>query len=158
MAVHYKQGVRRKHDIARVKSKRYQEAFKQVMEWWEIYHEEYCTILDKYKVLLQKKRNLKLIPLYKIKQSLINTFPKIEFLEIEDRVSAEEYLLCLPDYELYELKDAIDLLYIHGKVRGDLISRIIDFQCEIDRKCRKDTCATTYAIDSDPCEGGWNLE
>ena len=74
------------------KKDRYCQIFERTMRLWGMYGEEYRNILKEYESLLQQKRDLKVKPIGKIKDSSLREFPIINFLYLDDEKKAEEYI------------------------------------------------------------------
>jgi hypothetical protein len=132
------------------KKDRYCQIFERTMRLWGMYGEEYRNILKEYESLLQQKRDLKVKPIGKIKDSSLREFPIINFLYLDDEKKAEEYLLNLTESQLKDLMADIDL-YVDGKLRRDLLARITDYKQQI--RLKKNG-KSMYAIDPDSCGCG----
>ena len=120
------------------------------MRLWGLYGEEYRNILKEYESLLQQKRDLKISPIGKIKDSSLREFPIINFLYLDDEIKAEEYLLNLTESQLKDLMADIDL-YVDGKLRRDLLARITDYKQQI--RLKKNG-KSMYAINPESCGCG----
>ena len=132
------------------KQNRYNQIFERTMRLWGLYGEEYRNILKDYESLLQEKREKRIRPFHKIKESSLREFPIINFLYLDDEEKAEEYLLNLTESQLKDLMADIDL-YVDGKLRRDLLARITDYKQQI--RLKKNG-KSMYAIDPDSC-GCW---
>ena len=132
------------------KQNRYNQIFERTMRLWGLYGEEYRNILKDYESLLQEKREKRIRPFHKIKESSLREFPIINFLYLDDEEKAEEYLLNLTESQLKDLMADIDL-YVDGKLRRDLLARITDYKQQI--RLKKNG-KSMYAIDPDACGCG----
>ena len=93
-----------KETIRKEKAKKLKEY---AMKLWRNNAEEYRTLLDKYHELLEKKKRAGINPLKKLKVDVIQSYPEIPFLDMDE----EEAKACVEKWEKQgRLQKEVDLL------------------------------------------------
>lgn len=83
-----------------------EEALKHAIRLWELFSEEYKTLLDKYYKCLEEKKKRKLT-LYKLPITK-EDYPNIPFLKIQDHYSAENFLNRKSTREIRQIINAVE--------------------------------------------------
>ena len=125
----------------------------ELMALWDKYSEEYCSIIDEYNELLEKKRSMGL-KLNKINKADLKDFPKIHFLEIENEDGAINYLLKKDETDMKRLIVELQENYVESKIRYDLISKIWDYKYTIRMAKIRQTYDGTLSMDPSACGCG----
>ena len=122
------------------------------MDLWKIYGEKYRTNVQRYKELLAKKRELKIYPLNALKKRILNAYPEIPFLRIEDKDEALAFLEVMRASQIKRLIEYIEYVVEYDYAYCTINSRIVDYDFEIrhrndrrsplaiDPKCVRKSC------------------
>lgn len=116
-----------------------EELREQAMKAWELYAEEYRSLLPEYFELLEKKRWLrenqcgcKTLPLRKLPKTTIDGFVKIPFFDIETEEEAISYL-----DEMAYISLVVLVATIHTSIDGyfykTIKAKVLDYRYEIAR-------------------------
>ena len=119
-----------------VTSKQYVAVFDQAMTYWNKWHKEYISLIPEYKRLMKIKRAKKIVPLNTINVTVLNDFPKIRFLKIQDWETAEDYLLELTYSEMKRLIIKLED-YEYNHARRNLKVWIADTKLQLNPKHRR---------------------
>lgn len=125
-------------------SKEYSSCFDEVMRFWRLYHEEYVKIIPEYKRLLRMRREKKIQPLNKLTKDVLGQFPRIELLEIQDPLIAEDYLIELTYPQLKSLLVELEN-YKDGYVVNTIRAKIADYKYQI----KNPRPTSSFALDPD---------
>ena len=121
------------------------ELVRQAMTLRDVHGATWATNIATYETLLEIKRSKGIYPLNMIKKSELTQYPKIHFMEIKDKKSAEEYLRTMNVEQIFHLISDIETAldsYIYITVRN----RIMDYRAEIKRQ---ENGVNIYAVDPD---------
>lgn len=122
-----------------------QSLISQAMKYWKVHAESWVSNIPVYEELLEKKRELGMVPLGIIKKSTLDEYPKIEFMEIRTEEKAREYLRTINSEDLLHLVKGIEKgLNSHAYVT--VKNRILDFRAQLKRR---EYGINIYAIDPD---------
>lgn len=131
------------------------------MDLWRIYGEKYRTNIQRYKELLSQKRELGILPLNKLKKRILNAYPEIPFLRIEDEGEALTYLEEMRVSQVKRLIEYIEYVVEYDYAYCTISSRIVDYDFEIrhrndrrsplaiDPKCVRKQCKGPSATKED---------
>ncbi len=117
----------------------------EAMLLWERHYERYQTLIPEYEELLKRKRELKVYPLNKIRQSDLDRWPDIPLLRFETEEAAENYLLDLTERELSRVITEI-AIFDDSYVYNTLQARVLDYRYEVRTHGRP---KSKYALDPD---------
>ena len=99
---------------------------------YERYAKEYQTIVPRYKILLEKKKELGILPLHTLSKSYMREFPDIPLLKA---ANAQDALNLITEMNTSELAFAINNIYRYSEsaILASLRSVIADYQYEINQ-------------------------
>ena len=101
----------------------YSDAFEKAMNLWEMYARQYHNLIPEYEQLLARKKD----------KEEINRLENIHFLHIEDKLTAEEYLMDLNPKQINSLCDKIELC-VKSPIYMTLKNKIVDYRNAIVKK------------------------
>lgn len=110
----------------------YSDAFEKAMNLWEMYARQYHNLIPEYEQLLARKKELRM-SLYAVDKEEINRLENIHFLHIEDKLTAEEYLMDLNPKQINSLCDKIELC-VKSPIYMTLKNKIVDYRNAIVKK------------------------
>lgn len=125
--------------------------FAEAMEGWGTYHEEYQTLIGTYKEQLKEMKQLKITQKKRIKQSLLRKFPKIEFLDLETKTNAADFLYSKTTSQVKTIIEQIEKYKI-DEVRLCVQSYVQDDGYLI-RQAKSGNDYRTYGVNPDCCSG-----
>ena len=100
---------------------------------WDLYSEKYRTLPDEYERVVAEARALK-VRQNRISSQTKRDYPKIEFLSIDDRKTADKYLEGKTDAEITAIIHAIDLMVNEDFSYKSYVTAICDMKYRIKYK------------------------
>ena len=101
------------------------------MELWAIYGPRYATNIATYRALLERKRELGIKPLSKLPQNVLQEYPDIPFLKIDNPTEAKAYLDKLREHERRRLVHRIEYMVDYDYSYRTISTRVTEFEYQV---------------------------